>query len=359
VFLTTFRLGLDYHSANVIDVGYAGVIGAQRIVSAMPPYGHFPQEDSILLPCRPAGADGIVHDRLQTNGRCERALPTGDTYGPVTYEAYIPGLELFGWSGKWDRLPAARFSMVVFDLLALAGMAAVGWRFGGEKLAATLAFAWVAYPFTQYAPNSGTNDALMPGLLLLGFLALTKPAARGVAVAVSGWAKFAAFIVAPLWATYPVFAWPRRLASYAAGFAAATAATVWIVFLDGRPIHDLHVFYDRTIKIQYDRHSPFSLWDWAQYHAAGIPDLHWLQKLLEVVLLVTAVALAFFPRRKSPLQLAALTALLIAGFEAVLTHWSYYYIPWFFPFAALAFFVAGSGALASPEPTGGGEHAGE
>ena len=55
-------------------------------------------------------------------------------------------------------------------------------------------------------------------------------------------------------------------------------------------------------------------------------------------------------RRKSPLQLAALTALLILAFEAVLTHWSYYYIPWFFPFVVLAIFLAGSGsksALAS------------
>ena len=39
------------------------------------------------------------------------------------------------------------------------------------------------------------------------------------------------------------------------------------------------------------------------------------------------------PRRKSPLQLAALTAALIVGFELVLTHWFYLYIPWFFPFA--------------------------
>ena len=357
VFLTTFRIGLDYHSANVIDVGYAGVIGAQRIVDGTTPYGTFPQLDS-LRPCGVRGADGIVHDRIQTNGRCERELPTGDTYGPVTYEAYIPGLELFGWTGHWDRLPAARFSSALFDLLALGGMAAVGWRFGGQKLAATLAFAWVAYPFTQYAPNSGTNDVLMPGLLLLGFLALTSSASRGAAVAVAGWSKFAAFIVAPLWASYPTLARPRRLLSFAVGFAAATAATVWIVFVDGRPLHALHVFYDRTLKIQYDRHSPFSLWDWGPYHAAGIPDLHWLQQVLQVALVLVAVGLAFVPRRKSPLQLAALTAVLIASFEAVLTHWSYYYIPWFFPFAALALFAAGPGALASTHSTRGGEDAG-
>ena len=45
---------------------------------------------------------------------------------------------------------------------------------------------------------------------------------------------------------------------------------------------------------------------------------------------------AFVPRRKSILQLAALTAAVLIGFELVLTHWFYLYIPWFFPFVAFA-----------------------
>jgi hypothetical protein len=39
---------------------------------------------------------------------------------------------------------------------------------------------------------------------------------------------------------------------------------------------------------------------------------------------------------KAPLQLAALTGAILVGFELVLTHWSYLYLPWFFPFAAFA-----------------------
>ena len=83
------------------------------------------------------------------------------------------------------------------------------------------------------------------------------------------------------------------------------------------------------------RESPFSLWDWRQYHARGLPDLHWLQRILQVLLVVAALALPFFPRRKSPLQLAALTAALMLGFQLVLTYWIYLYIPWFFAFSAL------------------------
>jgi len=54
---------------------------------------------------------------------------------------------------------------------------------------------------------------------------------------------------------------------------------------------------------------------------------------------IGAVAVAFFPARKTPLQLAALTGALLIGFELVLTHWFYLYIPWFFPFVAFAILV--------------------
>ena len=59
--------------------------------------------------------------------------------------------------------------------------------------------------------------------------------------------------------------------------------------------------------------------------------------------------LAVVPRRKSPLQLAALTAALLAGFELVLTYWLYTYIPWFFPFAAIAL-LAPAGRPAARHP---------
>jgi hypothetical protein len=103
--------------------------------------------------------------------------------------------------------------------------------------------------------------------------------------------------------------------------------------------HGVHVFFDRTILIQIERHSPFSLWDWKQYHARGLPDLRWLQHVLEALLVVGVALLAFRPRRRSPLQLAAFSAAVLIGFEIVLTHWSYLYLPWFFPFAALALLV--------------------
>ena len=63
-----------------------------------------------------------------------------------------------------------------------------------------------------------------------------------------------------------------------------------------------------------------------------------------MLLVVGALALWRWPRRRSPLQLAAFTAAVLIGFELVLTHWFYLYLPWFFPFVAIA--------LLSPAPAG-------
>ena len=72
------RYSLNAFDSNVIDVGYAGVIGAHRIVAGAAPYGNFPSN------C----------------GHC-------DTYGPATYLAYVPFEVASPWHGTWDR-PAGR-----------------------------------------------------------------------------------------------------------------------------------------------------------------------------------------------------------------------------------------------------------
>jgi hypothetical protein len=332
VFLVGFRVGLNKEESNVIDVGYAGVIGADRIAHAQSPYGHFPIEGN-LKACGPADADGEIRERIQTNGRCESANPSGDTYGPAAYEAYLPGYALFGWSGKWDKLPAAHFTSDLFDVLCIVGLFLVGLRFGGLELAGALPFAWAAYPFTQYASMSNTNDMILPCFLIWGFWLASSAVPRGMFAALSGWTKFAALAVAPLWATYPD---RRPRPGFLAGFAVATVVAFFPLYFEPSLLHAVRVFWDRTFGFQISRDSPFSLWDWRQYHARGIPDLHVVQRALQVLVLAAIAVLPFWPRRKSPLQLAALTAVLLLGVELVLTHWFYLYIPWFFAFSAIA-----------------------
>ncbi len=334
VFLVGFRISVNVESSNVIDVGYAGVIGAQRIVSdGEMPYGNMPVHEGVE--CGAPDSNGNVRERIQTNGRCESANDRGDTYGPINYVSYVPGYLAFGWSGKWDALPAAHFTALLFDNLTLIGLALVGWRFGRARLAATLAFAWAAFPFTQYVSSSNSNDALLPAFLVFGFWLVTSNPARGLFVGLASWTKFAALLLVPLWATYPgPPRRPRGAALFAGGFLIATALGFWVLLLEPDPVHAARVFWDRTVGWQLHRDSPFSIWNWGVY--PGYPDLGSWQTALEIVLLVGAIVLAFVPRSKTPVQLAALSAALLIGFQIVLTHWFYLYIPWFFPFVAFA-----------------------
>ncbi len=120
VFLLGFRIGLNARSSNVIDVGYAGVIGADRLTHGKPLYGHFPSDNE-----------------------------HGDTYGPVDYEAYVPFEAVAPWSGRWDDLPAAHLAAVAFDLLCALLLFLLGRRIRGPDLGVVLAYAWAAYPFTR------------------------------------------------------------------------------------------------------------------------------------------------------------------------------------------------------------------
>jgi hypothetical protein len=346
VFLAGFRIGLDVRASNVIDVGLASVVGAERIVhDGQSPYGNMPTDSG--KPCGPADATGYVRDHVQTNGRCEAQITRGDVYGPVTYLAYVPGYLVYGWSGHWDHLRAAKLTSVALDVLALVGLGLVGLRFGGPRLGATLAFAWAAYPFTQYVASSNSNDAVMPVLLVWGFWLLTSAAARGLFVGLASLAKFAAFLLVPLWASYPTgLRRPRGVTPFAVGFLVACVLSLWILLLEPNPIDAARAFWDRSVGYQLSRPSPFSIWDWDQYR---YPDLAPVQTALKFAVVAAAALLAFVPRERSPLRVGAFSAALLIAFEIVLTHWFYLYIPWFFPLAAFALLAPAAAEAARPE----------
>ena len=314
VFLAGFRVGLNVRDSNVIDVGYSGVIGADRIWHGQSPYGHFPTEGTPKRAGRPTRkARSATASRRTASARRPTRSATPTAPLPTWRTSPVLRLRL---ERKWDDPAGVHATSILFDTLALLGLALVGRRLGGPRLAASLAFAWVAWPFSQYASSSNTNDSIMPALLVFGFLALTSDVARGAAVAVSGWSKFATLILVPLWSGYPRALDVRGLVRYAIGFLAASLLVFFVLFLEPSPIHAARVFYDRTIAFQLGRESPFSIWDWRQYHARGIPDLHLVQRVLQVALVVTALAFARWPRMRSPLRMAALTTVLLIGFEA-------------------------------------------
>jgi Glycosyltransferase family 87 len=294
------RYGLNAFNSNVIDVGYAGVIGADRITDGATPYGTFPSD------C----------------GRC-------DTYGPLAYLAYVP-LELTQpWTGSWDSLPAAHGAATLFDILCVAGMLVLGWNLGGIRLGMALAVAWAAYPFTVYALSSNSNDALVPAMLIWGLVLARRPLGRGLMLGLAVAAKFGPAILVVLWARSPFprgRPW-RGVKRFAVGVAAAGALTGWVLLLDG--LVGVRAFWSRTLGYQFGRDSPFSIW--GQY-----PGLRPLQLGLTVLIAVAAIAVARWPRRLDLLSMIALSGALLIATQLTLTHWFYLYIPWFLPFVLVA-----------------------
>ena len=125
-----------------------------------------------------------------------------------------------------------------------------------------------------------------------------------------------------------------------------------LVVLDGPSA--LGTFWTRTFGWQLDRPSPFSVWDWGDY--PGFPDLAVPQKVLKAGLVLFAVGLYFVPRRLDAVRAAAFAGALLIGFQLVLTHWFYLYIPWFMPCVAVALYAGRPGLaperVTAPVPLG-------
>jgi hypothetical protein len=305
VFLLGFRIGLNVTDSNVIDVGYAGVIGAERITHGKALYGHYPSDNE-----------------------------HGDTYGPFNYEAYVPFVQIFGWSGKWDDLPAAHAAAIFFDLLAIGLLFLIGRRVRGPTLGIALAYAWVSYPFTLFALESNSNDTFVGAMVLAAVLAASyrsklAPAARGAMAALAGLTKFAPLALAPLLATHGLRELaPRRRPLAFALFLAGFAGTAALVFVPALTHDTLHTIYERTFIYQSNRGSPFSAW--------GLYGLSGIERGVEIAAVVLALLLAVIPRRGDVVGLAAACAVAIIAAQLGVEHWFYLYIPWFFPLVMLA-----------------------
>ena len=106
-------------------------------------------------------------------------------------------------------------------------------------------------------------------------------------------------------------------------FAAIFIATTVLVLMHPAIDPGLATFWDRTFGKQLGRESPFSIW-------GQVSGLAPLQAAVTVGALGLAVAVAFVPRRRSLVQIAALAAAVLIATELTLEHWFYLYIPWFF-----------------------------
>ncbi len=325
VLLGGFRVGLDVVEGKVGDVGYASAIGATRIQEGQPLY-----------------ADSGKNDQHM------------DTYGPVNYLAYDPFVRVWKPSQQEIQapddyeLPAARVAALVFDAFTVLGLFLLGMRLRrgreGRLLGLALAYGWVSFPYTLFPLMSNSNDTLIPMLLVYALLALSSPPARGMLVALASAAKFAPLALAPLFATGRGEARTRSWVSFTMTFLlVGLLAVVPFIPVEG----GWHVFWDQTMGFQFGRQSPFSIW-------GQNPGLDPLLAVVKLAVVALGVLVAFVPRRRDALQVAALGAAVLLATQLTAIHWFYLYIVWFAPFLLVALFgeysTARGGRAREPVP---------
>jgi hypothetical protein len=303
VVLVCLRIGsIPVSPAYVSDVGLASVIGADLIGEGHGVY------------------DGQIH----------RELWHGDTYGPVTYLAYVPFEQAIPWPGSirhnFEQPKPAFAAAAAFDLLMVLGLFLLGrvLRRGseGHTMGVALAYAWAAFPYALLTLRYSFNDAVVGLLTLWAVVALHYPLARGMLAALAGATKFAPLVLAPLLARGTGERPLRTVIPFAAAFVAVTLA----VYLPLMPDGGIPELYDRTLGYQEERAGWSRIW-------ASLPALNWLQTACQVAVAVLALAVAFVPRRKTAFQVTSLAAALVIAAQLTGRNWSAAYVVWFAPLA--------------------------
>jgi hypothetical protein len=154
---------------------------------------------------------------------------------------------------------------------------------------------------------------------VLALLAAERPATRGAVTAMAGLTKFAPLALAPLMATY------RRPVRFTLAFAIAAAVLMLPAYLGA----GIGVFWERTLEFQSERGSPFSVWGFREGWETP-------QRVVQAGAVVLALVVAFVPRRRDVVTLAALAAAVLVAVQLGVTHWFYLYVVWFLPPVLLA-----------------------
>jgi hypothetical protein len=191
----------------------------------------------------------------------------------------------------------------------------------GPTLGIVLVYAWLTYPFTLYASNTNSNDALVAALVLGAVALAARPAGRGAVAALAGLTKIAPLALAPVLAAHG----GRGRARFALAFAAVATVALAPFLLHGE---SLSTMYHRTLGYQAGRDAPFSIW--------GLYGWTSLQDVWRAVAVLLAVVVAVIPRRRDVAGLAALCAAVLIALELGATYWFYLYLVWFFPLVMVA-----------------------
>jgi hypothetical protein len=283
------------------------------------------------------GATDLLHGVLPY-GHIQLAFH-GDTYPLLNYLLYVPGALWLPVSNAFSDLSGSLATAAVASLLVALAL----YRIAGDREIAPGAeesrvdrrlrttLAWFAFPPVLLAASGGSNDLLLAACLAW-MLALRKRAgASMLLLAMGAWVKLVPLILLAIWIPYR-----RRdlTRSCTAAVALSVALTALLLALGG--LGGVSAMLS-ALAFQFQRGSFFAPW-----YTFG---LQWLQPLVQAGVLAVLLACILRVRsdpsaRMDPVRMGALAGALLLGVQLAANYWTWSYLPWVFPFLAVALFMA-------------------
>ncbi|MHB8690860.1 MAG: glycosyltransferase 87 family protein [Solirubrobacteraceae bacterium] len=315
--IVLLALGLAFVMVGVsspvpVDVAYAVMEGATKLLGGVLPYGHLPGD--------------VVH---------------GDTYPLLSYALYTPLAAVHPVHSLWDSVDIVLGATVVAALgaawatfRALAGGRAMG---DGTRPTRTLqaqerglrgALMLLAFPPVLITVSTGTTDVPLAAMLAAAVLVYRRPAISGALLATAGWFKLAPFALVPVWLA------GRRGTSLRLSIAAMIAVSLPVLVLllalggSGGPGAMVH-----AIEFQFSRGSPQSVW--------AALSLTGLQPIAEACVLGLIAGAVVRLRRDPALadsrpRIAAISACILLALQLSANYWAFLYLVWVVPLLAMA-----------------------
>jgi hypothetical protein len=296
-------------SREAVDVAYAVMEGATKLIGGVLPYGHMPGD--------------VVH---------------GDTYPLLSYALYTPLAWISPVRSTWNSVDMALG-------VAAAAAVAVAWALfraaaGGRSRARQgrppeqelaglrAAICWLAFPPLLAAVSTGTSDVMLAAMVTFALLLWRRPAWATGLLAVGAWFKLVPLALLPI---RLASLRGRRLATALLVVALVSAPLVLLLFalggLDG-PASMI-----RAISYQFSRGTPQSVWD-----VLGVQSLQPVAQAATLALIAGAsVRLATHPSWElESARTAALAGAILIALQLAANYWSFLYLIWVVPPITLA-----------------------
>jgi hypothetical protein len=305
-------------SPDAVDVIYAVMEGATRLIHGVLPYGHMPGD--------------VIH---------------GDTYPLLSYALYTPLAALSPVSSTWDSVDGALAVAVIAAAACAGGLyrATVGPRAPRrqrrpphqEIAGLRAALTWLAFPPLLITVSSGTTDVVLAALLGFAVLLWRKPVVSSGLLALAGWFKLAPFVLIPIWLA-PLRG--RRLLSAVGAIAGVSAAMIGLLVALGGlhgPSAMIH-----AIAFQFSRGSPQSVWS-----VLGIESLQPIGEAAVLALVAGGAVRLMRDRDRADDRagVVALAAAIMFGLQLSADYWSFLYLSWVVPLLVLSLLAEPARAL--------------